>query len=228
MNFGPSLGIAWDPWKTGKTVIRAGIGLYYENVIWNNVLFDRPLRLPNGAFLQTPTVCDCGKHSAGYRRAPQHRQRGMWPAYRSDPDRSGRQPPSQTCNRSIRRSRLSALPSPIPTTCRTSSPGGVNFPLGLFAPDYKTPRSTQINVGIQRELAPGVVLSADYVRNVTTGLLLGVDQNHTGSVKYFNKAGANWAISHTVSGFADPATGKACTTVDCAIGQGATHCRLRA
>ena len=61
LNFGPSLGIAWDPWKTGKTVIRAGIGLYYENVILNNVLFDRPLRLPTGAFLQTPTVCDSGQ-----------------------------------------------------------------------------------------------------------------------------------------------------------------------
>ncbi len=58
LNFGPSLGIAWDPWKYGKTAIRAGIGLYYENVIWNNVLFDRPLRLPTGAFLQTPTACD--------------------------------------------------------------------------------------------------------------------------------------------------------------------------
>ncbi len=61
LNFGPSLGIAWDPWKNGKTAIRAGIGLYYENVIWNNVLFDRPLRLPTGAFLQTPTACNAGQ-----------------------------------------------------------------------------------------------------------------------------------------------------------------------
>ena len=60
-NFAPNLGIAWDPWKNGKTAIRAGIGLYYENVIFNNVLFDRPLRLPNGAFLQTPLACDSGQ-----------------------------------------------------------------------------------------------------------------------------------------------------------------------
>ena len=78
---------------------------------------------------------------------------------------------------------------------------GINFRLGLFAPDYKTPRSTQINVGIQRELSPGVVLSVDYVRNVTTGLLLGVDQNHTGDVRYFYKNAALTAISATTRQF---------------------------
>ena len=85
-----------------------------------------------------------------------------------------------TCNRNTRRSRPSRLTNPNPNYLQNFVSPGVNFPLRLFAPDYKTPRSTQINVGIQRELGPGVVLSADYVRNVTTGLLLGVDQNHTG------------------------------------------------
>ena len=44
-NFAPQLGIAWDVTGKGKTVVRAGAGLYYENVIYNNVLFDRPFRL---------------------------------------------------------------------------------------------------------------------------------------------------------------------------------------
>ncbi|HSK42331.1 MAG TPA: carboxypeptidase regulatory-like domain-containing protein, partial [Candidatus Binatia bacterium] len=43
-NFGPTAGIAWDPTSTGKTVIRAGAGLYYENSIFNNNLFNRPGR----------------------------------------------------------------------------------------------------------------------------------------------------------------------------------------
>src|ERR1700722_560569 len=59
-NFAPQLGLAWDPNSNGKTVIRAGAGLYYENVIYNNVLFDRPLRERNGAFLQTPAACFAG------------------------------------------------------------------------------------------------------------------------------------------------------------------------
>src|SRR5204862_5816093 len=65
-NFAPQLGLAWDPMSNGKTVIRAGIGLFYENVIYNNVLFDRPLRLPTGAFLQDPYACG----SSGYTGIP--------------------------------------------------------------------------------------------------------------------------------------------------------------
>ena len=61
LNFAPQLGVAWDPTKDGKTVIRAGIGLYYENVIYNNVLFDRPLRLSTGAFNAIPSACLANK-----------------------------------------------------------------------------------------------------------------------------------------------------------------------
>src|SRR5580693_10674144 len=50
-NFAPQLGVAWDPNKNGKTVIRAGIGLFYENSIWNNILFDPGARLQQGLFL---------------------------------------------------------------------------------------------------------------------------------------------------------------------------------
>jgi hypothetical protein len=56
-NFGPQLGIAWDPRKDSKTVIRAGIGVFYENAIWNNAEFDRPERLATGAFLANPAAC---------------------------------------------------------------------------------------------------------------------------------------------------------------------------
>ena len=52
LNFAPQVGIAWDPWKSGKTVIRAGGGIYYENTVWNNVLFDAPARLQTRVVLE--------------------------------------------------------------------------------------------------------------------------------------------------------------------------------
>jgi Carboxypeptidase regulatory-like domain len=220
LNFGPSLGIAWDPWKNGKNVIRAGIGLYYENVIFNNVLFDRPLRLPTGAFLQSPEVCSNGQALPipGVDLAAGPAQCGT----AAQPIRIGDAATSiATLQQQYQALSPFNLTNPNPNYLQNFV-GAVNFPNGLFAPNYKTPRSTQINVGIQHEFAPGVIGSVDYVRNVTTGLLLDVDLNHTGSVKYFNKANAQAAIAATLPKFNDPVTGAPCTTIDCTIAAGAT------
>jgi hypothetical protein len=65
-NFAPQLGIAWDPRSNGKTVIRAGIGLFYENSIWNNLLFDRPARLQQGLFLGFEGACSGGSGSFSF------------------------------------------------------------------------------------------------------------------------------------------------------------------
>ncbi len=224
LNFGPNLGIAWDPWKTGKNVVRAGIGLYYENVIFNNVLFDRPLRLQNGAFLQTPTPCVFGTIT----QLPGSGQPTV------TPEDCGLAPDGSQLSLGQVGSAIATLQQQYqaanPFNLNNPNPnyivsgylnGGINFPIGLFAPNYKTPRSTQINVGIQHEFAPGVVGSVDYVRNVTTGLLLGVDLNHTGDVKYFNKANAQTAIANTTASFGC-AGGSSAAAINCAIANGAT------
>jgi hypothetical protein len=44
-----------------------------------------------------------------------------------------------------------------------------------------------------------MILSADFVRNVQTHYLLAIDENHTGDVRYFNKAGAMQAINNTLA-----------------------------
>ncbi len=98
----------------------------------------------------------------------------------------------------------------------TQLAGGFNPALGLFAPNYRSPRSLQMNVGFQREIRHGMMISADYVRNVETHGLLGVDVNHAGSTRYFNRNGALNAISTTNNNFGC-GTGTDSASIDCAI-----------
>src|SRR5262249_30398200 len=60
LNFAPQLGLSWDASSTGKTIIRAGAGLFYDNTAFLNAAFDRTLRLPQGTFLATPAACISG------------------------------------------------------------------------------------------------------------------------------------------------------------------------
>ena len=47
-----------------------------------------------------------------------------------------------------------------------------------------------MNLGFQHEFTPGLIFSLDYVRNVGTRTLLGVDVNHGGAASTFNLANA--------------------------------------
>jgi hypothetical protein len=217
-NLAPQFGFAWDPKKNGKTVVRGGVGLFYENVIWNNVLFDRPERLRSGAFNAVTSACLGG--------APQ-----------PVPVSGGTiTPPAGICGNSVYVG--SVIPqimsfwqqvlagnqfnpqNPNPNFVGTSLSQGLGVPgPALFAPNYQTPRSVQINFGIQREIRHGMVFSADYLRNIETHTLLGIDVNKVGDISTFNAAGAAQAIADTNTSFGCPAGSAG---VDCAIKAGAS------
>jgi hypothetical protein len=76
---------------------------------------------------------------------------------------------------------------------------GLGLYPAIYDPRYRTPRSVEINIGMQRELRPGTILSADYVRNVQTHYFMGIDENHTGDVRYFNRNAARQAVIATLS-----------------------------
>ncbi len=205
-NFGPDLGFAWDPMKNGKTSIRGGIGLFWENAIWNNVLFDGPFREATGAFLQTPSPCS----AAGVAAPIQTSTGTITPS-------SGT--PTSVCGTAgsfpLIGNVLPALLA-LQAQFQAASPLDLQQPnpayagqyltrrrpmrlqlllfapgTSMFNPNYRSPRSVVMNIGIQRELHPGMVLSVDFIRNVQTHFLLGVDQNHAGDISTFNMTGAN-------------------------------------
>src|SRR5215469_9543344 len=71
------------------------------------------------------------------------------------------------------------LKAPNPNYVGTLLQQGLGFGLGasMYDPRFQTPRSLQMNIGIQREIHPGTLFSADFVRNVQTRYLLGIDEN---------------------------------------------------
>ena len=211
-NFAPQLGIAWDPKGNGKTVVRGGIGLYYENVIFNNVLFDRPARLQNGAFLQIVLPCANGQ------AFPVPVAGGGSLTVGNDP--AGNNACADTIGNAA--STLAAfekqfqaanpfsLTNPNPSYIGNFLTPGPSFGLnvnayannqGLFDSNYVSPRAVQMNFGVQREIRHGMVLSADFLRNVETHALLAVDLNHAGDISNFNFANASAAIAATETAF---------------------------
>ena len=198
-NFGGTLGLAWDPKKDGKTVIRAGAGLYYENGVFNNVLFDRPGRLKAGLFNQVQEVCTQGGVTL--------------------PDGTfvttvdGLDIPTQICGDQNAVGNVQTAISDLQkmyqaaTVAAGPQANGAYFGSSnttantgsMFAPNFRSPYSIQMNIGFQRELHRGTVLSVDYVRNVGLHTLLGIDQNHQGDASTLNAGAASAAIATTLA-----------------------------
>lgn len=222
-NIGGTIGIAWDPWKSGKTIIRAGAGIYYENGVFNNVLFDRPGRLTAGLFNQVQEACTQGGI--------------QFPSGAFVTSSDGLDIPSQICDTTGALHAIGNVEQAIvdlqaayqaDTAAAGPQANGAFFANcldstvctgSMFAPNFQTPRSYQMNVGFQRELHPGTVISVDYLRNIGVHTLLGIDQNHPGDASILDAGTASAAIDATNASFS---CGPGQAGVDCAIASGAT------
>jgi hypothetical protein len=179
LNFAPQVGIAWDPRKDGKWVIRAGGGIYYENTVWNNVLFDAPARLQQGLFWGLEPACPgsafCGQPiGSAYKQIVAAQQAFQAATLAAGPSSNG---------------------DYIGNTLTDNQALGTS----LFSPNFRTPYSLQLNVGVQHEFRPGTVLSVDYLRNHGLHYLVYYDTNHVGAARYLDKTAAAKAINNTIA-----------------------------
>lgn len=204
LNFGPQLGVTWDPHSSGRTTIRGGIGLFYDNEIFNNILFDRPARLASGAFFATPAACVGG--APGSIQWPSAGAPGTLVAGGAGVVNSNGTVSPTWCGSAIGVAAPQAVALQQAYQAATAAavagtnpdfignPGAFAGPyqngISLLAPNYQTPRSLQVDFGLQHELKPGLIFSVDYLRNVTTRTLLGVDVNSGGAASTFNATNA--------------------------------------
>jgi hypothetical protein len=208
LNFAPQAGFVWDVGGVGKTVVRGGAGLFYENSLWNNVLQDSPARLGTGIFADAPQVCSGGVANAfswptnpGLPGAPVAGGAGT---VVTNPTTGAPRVLPNFCGGTISTvaPQILALSSAFQAASASvprGQPNGafvgtaltaLNPNYDLLSPNYQTPRSWQMNLGFQKEITPRTVLSLDYVRNVGQHFLIGQDINHSGAARSFNQANA--------------------------------------
>lgn len=228
-NFAPQAGFAWDPWGQGRTIIRGGAGIYYDTNLLNNQIFDRTLSLPPGLgnavavmsagspIVPHPASGDCLFDVTHFNSTPGQCTGGINLLTLPLRNTIG---PSQRMQ-DVFQQVTAALAAQFP-------PAGVP-PLfdqvlttfnGLIFNNYKRPYGIQFNIGAQHELAPGLVVSVDYLRN--RGLHFGQlqDLNRIGAADTLNVTTAQAAIAATNDAFGCPFASNA-AAINCAISAGA-------
>src|SRR5207237_7675069 len=148
-NFSPSLGFAWAAGRDGKTVIRGGAGRYYDPISFNSLDLanERQVLFPLGTGRRTIP----GSAISFQGRALQFTQK-----------------PTTFTAADL----LTILPGIRADLLRSLNPDNRDFTFrnidldktgsNLSDPFYQTPYALHFSIGVQRELARDLVLTADF------------------------------------------------------------------
>jgi hypothetical protein len=188
-NFGPTLGFAWDVKGNGKTVVRGGGGIYHDsNLFWTR-LNERAYIGPsgNGRYIIPGTIFTSTEF-------PNGRQFASFPTAYNGARLVAELPALRGFANSLLGNGTDLSRRGV-ETLKTTGESGFGT---VFDPGTVTPYSMNASFGIQRELAPNLALTADFVfrRSVKFGGL------H--SVFFIDRNRYNRALITAV----DPVTGR--------------------
>jgi hypothetical protein len=232
-NFGPQAGFAWDIKGDGKTVIRGGAGIFYETNIINNFLFDRVLNLPPGIGNDTPVITSgapdllhpatgaCLFRATNFVSTPGQCGAAGGVNLFAQPLRNVIAAANQMQGvlQSITGGLAANYPPPgvPPLFDQTLDAAG-----SIIYNEYRRPYGIMFNIGIQRELKPGLVFTADYLRNRGVHFNQTTDLNRIGAANTLNVPAARDVIDSTISSFAPCAGLTGSAGINCVIANGGT------
>lgn len=197
--FSPSFGFAYDPTGSGKTAIRGGFYLGYEPNVANNATGDESSMLPPGLgpdsfsanFVAGPDGAPInvdGRHANGVYSDLQGMRIGDVIGL------IGRI--HQALQSAYAKYPFDASKGPSVFSLFKGSTG-VLFP----GDQFKIPYSLQFNIGLQRQIRPGTVVSVDYVHNHGVGLpFTQVDYERRRDAATFDAGAARAQVAGVLAG----------------------------
>ena len=230
-NIAPQLGFAWDVKGNGKWVIRGGGGIFYETNVINNFLFDRVLNLAPGLGNDTPILTagspklldpatgNCLYDATNFRSAVGQCGVAGGVNLFSQPLKNviAAAQQMQATLQQVTAALAAKYPPPGVPPLFDQVLDAEN---SILFNKYKRPYGLMFNIGLQREIMPGLVLSVDYLRNRGVHFTQTTDLNRIGAANTLNAAVARDIISGVNGDLGCPANASA-AAINCAIAAGA-------